>query len=136
MTEYLPELLHLSKYETTILSLILAVKRPILVRELYTYTDVPRTKVYGVIKNLMRGGLILANIHSLDEFKDDMPTVYDWWPEHKQASWQLQHLIGVRAYTPNLKYLESALNTKENELKHTLTRIDQVRDYLIDKLNE
>lgn len=130
----LTETLNLSSYQEKILGVLLAAPRPLKVSEINNFCKVPRTKIYGKLKQLEAAGLVILLRRT--EGDVERPPIYEYWPDKKRAQWSTLNNIGVLYIAPNLPYLKDLHVTWSTEFYSRKLRIGQLLDILEEQSQE
>ena len=114
LAEALIEILDLSQYQKETLKILLACPRPVLATEIHHHTDkVSRTKIYGVLKVLVKSGLVKVLKVTEDDY--DKPYIYEYWPEKTQNRYDIEHFNNISFYKANTEYLKDLYYTWSTE---------------------
>ena len=124
--KFLPDL-GFSDYESQVLALCLASRRPLKAAEAFKLCDIPRSKVYNVANRLIDYGVLIQVTVTEEQIEHLKPEIWDYWPTHRQNSWLNERGVNKVMYSVDLHFLK-LLYTQKLEEKQRL--IDQFTELM------
>jgi len=120
----------LSVYESRVLAVLVSADRPMLAQEISRVAGIPRTKVYGIMYNLVSAGFGAWVQITEKQIEDAKPGIWRWWDDGQKSRWLNKHYVGYKFFTVNREYLESEFYRYTTEVYKHIRELEETRDRL------
>ena len=134
-------ILNLNGYESEIVGVLAATKRPMIAAEISNFCSVPRTKIYGTVKKLVQLGLL--SCIEVNEDSIELPKTWEWWWKDeketimgpKQKAFLKRYFIGISIYGLNVEYIRDVFFNWSTEMFEMKQRVEKVIEYMTEHKN-